>query len=128
MVAAPASGDPDVTANAITDSVTPHGIRIVAAPSSAGANADSDGARPRTNRSHDAGGSIRKSRSPDTPSCASPSATISSPAAIWVIAVTRGESCTALPSAPSSSPSTVCETSFPDQEPTYRREVVTQPL
>src|SRR5438874_1303315 len=83
MVAAPAHAEPEVRARASMDRVIPQGTRMVARPSRAGASAEEDRARPRTKRSHEAGGSMRRSRNPGTRSWASPNATTSRPAPIW---------------------------------------------
>src|SRR2546430_389689 len=97
IVAAPAHADPDVSARASMDRVIPHGTRMVARPSRAGASAEEDRARPRTKRSHEAGGSMRRLRNPGTRSWASPNATTSRPALIWARGVMRTDSCTAPP-------------------------------
>lgn len=55
MIAAPVQGEPEVRARACTDRVTPQGISTEANPRAAGASADWERARRRTNRLHDAG-------------------------------------------------------------------------
>src|SRR6266511_3138975 len=117
MVAAPAHGEPEVSARASTDRVTPHGISTDARPSAAGASADCERARPRTNRLHDAGGVTVMPRKPGTPSWASPNTTMRTPAAICAMVRSPTESSTVAPRAPRAAPSRVWEASLPARNP-----------
>src|SRR6266540_3035497 len=113
MMAAPCQADPVVNARASMDRVIPHGMRMVEKPSTAGANAACERARPRTNLAHAAGGWTLSRLNGPTPSWASPNAITKAPAASCIHARTVGESCTAPPASPSSAPSRLCEASLP---------------